>query len=152
EVPQIEGADPWNAGHTELEDRETSTRSKHACHLAARHLWRLHVANAEGNGGRIRAGSRCRDRCGITLHENDAASFTGGAYLAEPKPQHGAGEIHTEHTRRLTRFERHVPRAGADIDQRLASRETDRRDRLPPPSAIDAGAEKMIEEIVSRRD
>ena len=51
-----------------------------------------------------------------------------------------------------TSFESNVSRPAANVEQRLAARELQRRNRGGPPPAIDAGAEEMIEKIVSRRD
>ena len=44
------------------------------------------------------------------------------------------------------------PRCRADVDQRLAAGQPQRRDRLRPPPPVDAGAEQLVQQVVPRRD
>jgi hypothetical protein len=92
----------------------------------------LHVAHAKGNRCGIGHTVGRRNPHRVSTNQRDAPLFTGVPDLLQPQGQHRPGEVDTEHSGcgcarvragTTTRLERHIRRAGADVDQRLASRE-----------------------------
>jgi hypothetical protein len=114
----------------------------------------LYVSNTEGYRGSIHTAISDRESHGITPYERDPIDLAGCSDFLRSKREHRPGKIDPEDARRpaSTCLQSDIGGSRAHIQECFTPRELKRGDRLGSPPPIDAGAEKMIQEIVSGGD
>jgi len=134
----------------ELEHDQPTSRSQHPSHLAQRRLSVDEVAEPETDGHRVDAGIGLRELADIALAELDFG------FALTPQVQHPRREIDPDDA--ASRADQgqelvgELPRAGAEIERRLAGLQSGEPGGPPPPGPITVETEEAVCGVIAGRD
>ena len=108
------------------------------------------VADAERDGGDVDRPIGQRQPSRVSTRDANARRQRRLLNLATSQPEHLRREIDADHVARVTaprcrRLDGQIGRARAHVEHALATRELQFADGVPPPAAVEAGAQQVIE-------
>ena len=151
----VEGAEQRVRGSRKLQDDDPPAGAQHPGQFAQPGIQIAEIAHAEGDGGHVDRRRRHIEVLGIAAVQHDAAVQTAGLDLAAGHVEHALREVDTQDVGlpdAAGHGDGQVTRSGAHVEDAAGFRTAHDLHDMTAPETVDAHRERMVEQVVLRRD